>query len=218
MHHPSNSSAAAVVISTDEAISQFLDSTLPPDALKQKASALLVRSGLVKTLQQRDSDQIPFLDKIYEVCQRLHPCRNLRLTSSPKLYPAVDDRTVHYIASLGKACSDTMRLPTSVVLSGKLETIGKDSVGSGGFTDLWRGNLSHSAGSTRVAVKAFRTYPLDESEAMKKVGKQPTTEVQLQTKFTDPLGVGTIVEEILPQKHPTIPQCRHEPLPAFPCI
>ncbi|KAF9646798.1 kinase-like protein, partial [Thelephora ganbajun] len=54
---------------------------------------------------------------------------------------------------LGNLCGAIERLPTSAVLS-TLEKRGNIAVGSGGFTDIWRGDV----GGTPVAIKVFRIY------------------------------------------------------------
>jgi hypothetical protein len=77
-----------------------------------------------------------------------------------------------YIIGLGNACSATLRLPSSVVLFKGLEKRGTMAVASGGLTDVWRGDL----GDLRVAIKAFRIYPVQKLKEVKEVSKQPTCE------------------------------------------
>ena len=202
-------------IPTDEAISQFLRLSLSPEELREKASALLARSRLKETLKQRVSDQTLFLNKIYEVCQRLHLYRHLLLNTSLKAYPTIDVKSVRI---LGELCVGIMQLPDSVVLSGTVQKTEAIARSSGGFTDIWQGERSGSTDGSLLAIKAFRTYPQTELDKAKRVSKKSTNEVHSRTKFTDSLGACTIVEETLPRQHPTIPRCRHEPLPAFPCI
>jgi hypothetical protein len=46
------------------------------------------------------------------------------------------------------------------------------AIASGGLTDVWRGDL----GDLRVAIKAFRIYPVQKLKEAKEVSKQPTCE------------------------------------------
>ena len=70
-----------------------------------------------------------------------------------------------YVMGLGNVCSGIQRLPTSAVLSTGLEKRGNIAVASGGFTDIWRGDL----GDLRVAIKAFRIYPAQNLKEAKEV-------------------------------------------------
>ena len=67
--------------------------------------------------------------------------------------------------ALGDVCSAIQRLPTSAVLSTGLQKRDKIAVASGGFTDIWRGDL----GDIRVAIKAFRIYPAQNLKEAKEV-------------------------------------------------
>ena len=204
--------------STHEAITQLITSE-EEDLRIQRAKILLTRRHLVEALGQRAPDeQVQVLDEIDKVCQPLPLYRNLWLNTSPKAYPTIDRETVKYVRILGRACSDIVQLPASVVISGKLDINGDIAVASGGLTDFWRGKLSDSTDGSLVAIKAFRTYPPTELNKVKRVSKKSTNEVHSRTKFADSLGTGTVVEETLPRQHPTIPRCRHEPLRPFPCI
>ena len=57
-----------------------------------------------------------------------------------------------YLAALGTVCSAIGRLPTSAILSSGLQRLGGIAVASGGFSDIWRGDLN----DVQVAMKAFR--------------------------------------------------------------
>lgn len=62
-------------------------------------------------------------------------------------------------------CSVTARLPRAMVLSDGVKKRGDIAVASGGFTDVWRGLYN----SKDVALKAFRTYPIQDLKDAKKV-------------------------------------------------
>lgn len=74
---------------------------------------------------------------------------------------------------LGNMCSAIQRLPTSALLSTGLEKRGNIAVASGGFTDVWRGDL----GELRVAIKVFRIYPAQNLRDAKEVRNQSMREV-----------------------------------------
>ena len=80
--------------------------------------------------------------------------------------------------ALGNLCSAIRQLPTSAVLSTGLEKRGNIAVASGGFTDIWRGNL----GDLRVAIKAFQIYPAQNLKEAKEVSMQPAREARSQKK------------------------------------
>jgi hypothetical protein len=85
---------------------------------------------------------------------------------------------------------------------------------SGGLTDVWRGDL----GDLRVAIKAFRIYPLQNLKEAKEVSKQPTCEPPLRTRFTDSLEKGTSVDETITSEYPTVPWSRHDALSTLSCL
>ena len=85
----------------------------------------------------------------------------------------MDPQNVKHVAALGNVCSAIQRLPTSAVLSTGLEKRGNIAVASGGFTDIWRGDL----GELRVAIKAFRIYPAQNLKEAKEVSTQPPRRV-----------------------------------------
>ena len=61
-------------------------------------------------------------------------------------------------------CLKRVSLATPLLSAG-LKKRGNLAVASGGFTDIWRGNL----GERRVAIKAFREYPAQNLKEAKKV-------------------------------------------------
>ena len=65
------------------------------------------------------------------------------------------------------------------------------AVASGGFTDIWRGQLNDA----RVAIKTFRIYPAQNLKEARLVSIRPTFEVCSHTKCTDSLETGSGVEE-----------------------
>ena len=75
--------------------------------------------------------------------------------------------------ALGNLCSAIQRLPTSAVLSTGLEKRGNIAVASGGFTDIWRGDL----GDLRVGIKAFRIYPAQNLKEAKEVSIRPVGDI-----------------------------------------
>jgi hypothetical protein len=75
-----------------------------------------------------------------------------------------------YITALGNVCSAIQRLPTSAVLSARLEKRDIIALAPTGLTDIWYGDL----GDTRVAIKTFRIYPEPNLKEAKQVGKLQT--------------------------------------------
>ena len=69
------------------------------------------------------------------------------------------------LRALGSICSATGQLPRTTTVFKRLEICKEIAVVSGGFTDTWRGRYRTKA----VALKAFRTYPLQDLEEAKKV-------------------------------------------------
>ena len=69
------------------------------------------------------------------------------------------------VAALGKISSATGLLPNSVGSLQGLEKRGEIAVATGGTTDVWRGTLDNN----RVALKAFRIYPLQDLQEAKKI-------------------------------------------------
>lgn len=82
----------------------------------------------------------------------------------------LDSQNAESIATLGDICCAIERLPTAAVLSG-LKKHGNIPVASGGFTDIWQGEL----GDARVAVKAFRLHAQNLKEAKKILWKRVPT-------------------------------------------
>jgi len=69
------------------------------------------------------------------------------------------------LRALGSICSVTTQLPNTTILSDGLERCGDIAVASGGFTDTWRGRHRMN----NVALKAFRTYPVQDLMEAEKV-------------------------------------------------
>lgn len=69
------------------------------------------------------------------------------------------------LKALGSFCSTTAQLPHKVILSDGVERCGDIAVASGGFTDVWRG--THR--TNNVALKVFRTYPIQDLREAEKV-------------------------------------------------
>ena len=67
---------------------------------------------------------------------------------------------------------------------------------SGGFTDTWRGSYQ----TKNVALKAFRMYPVQESEEAEKV--RPTIWMNItvicRPPLVDPMEGGSAMEEAVP--------------------
>lgn len=118
------------------------------------------------------------------------------------------------VTALGSLCSATQQLPTSAVLSTGLEKRGNIAVASGGFTDIWRGDL----GNLRVAIKAFRIYPAQNLKEAKEVSIQPALEVCSRKKIVDSLETGAGVDEIITSEYFAVPGRKYDPLSAFPCL
>ena len=79
--------------------------------------------------------------------------------------PADLAKDTKLVAALGKISSDTGLLPNSVGSLQGLEKRGEIAVATGGTTDIWRGTLNNK----RVALKAFRIYPLQDLQGAKKI-------------------------------------------------
>jgi hypothetical protein len=157
-----------------------------------------VGTWVAETLRRMGPDgRSQFLDKFDEVRQRLPLWRNPRPITSSKECPILDLEHSQYTTVLGGIYSALQQLPTSVELSGRLVKCGKICVASGGFTDVWRGNLSSNSGESLVAIKAFRLCAQNVGEA-KKVSKKSTNKVRSRAKFTDSLETDTVVEETIP--------------------
>jgi hypothetical protein len=69
------------------------------------------------------------------------------------------------LRALGSICSATAQLPHATILSDGLERCGDIAIASGGFTDTWRGWYR----TKNVALKAFRTYPIQDLREAEKV-------------------------------------------------
>lgn len=87
----------------------------------------------------------------------------------------------HTLRALGTICSATTQLPHTTILSDELEKCGVIAVASGGFTDTWRGR--HRA--KNVALKAFRTYPIQDLKEAEKVRHNPGERCPLFYLFFD---------------------------------
>ena len=91
----------------------------------------------------------------------------------------MDPQNVKHVMALGDLCSAIQRLPTSAVLSTRLEKCSNIAVASGGFTDIWRGDV----GDLPVAIKAFRICSAQNLKEAKEVSIQLTSEVCLPTNL-----------------------------------
>ncbi|KAF9646892.1 kinase-like protein [Thelephora ganbajun] len=69
------------------------------------------------------------------------------------------------LRALGSICSATGQLPHPTILSDGLKRCGEIAVASGGFTDTWLGRYK----TKYVALKAFRTYPLQDLKEAEKI-------------------------------------------------
>lgn len=115
------------------------------------------------------------------------------LVASAKAYPTVDPQIAKFVTTLGNVCSETERLPTSVILSEGLEKRGSGPVASGGLTDIWLGDFR----GTQVAIKAFRINPTQSSilKGAKEVSIQPALEVYSLMNSAGFVEAGADVEE-----------------------
>ena len=84
------------------------------------------------------------------------------------------------LKALGSICSATTQLPHTTILSDGVERCGDIAVASGGFTDTWRGWYR----TKNVALKAFRTYPIQDLREAEKV--HYTALVNVALIFDDP--------------------------------
>jgi hypothetical protein len=93
---------------------------------------------------------------------------------------------------MGAAAGD-VELPVSVMLSAELAKRDEIATDSGGLTDIWRGTYR----GTRVAIKAFRTYPARNLEEAKEVciGYTPRWEISSKLVFTDFVEIGAKMEK-----------------------
>lgn len=69
------------------------------------------------------------------------------------------------LRTLGSICSARVQLPHTMILSDGVERCGDIAVASGGFTDTWQGLYR----TKKVALKAFRTYPVQDQKEVEKV-------------------------------------------------
>ena len=113
----------------------------------------------------------------------------VRLTHPPddgrddQVIRSIDSKRTQNAASLralGSICSATTQLPHTTILSDGLKKCGNIAVASGGFTDIWRGSYR----AKDVALKAFRTYPIQDLKEAEKVRR--TTRVKVGSIFDDP--------------------------------
>ncbi|KAF9789416.1 kinase-like domain-containing protein [Thelephora terrestris] len=144
----SKKSRAATATTSHKELLELANGDLSPEALTQKAVILLTTKDLPQSiLGLTPDDQEKFVDKVDQAFRPL------------------DLNNLKYVDALGNVCSAIQRLPTSAVLSKGLEKRGNIAVASGGFTDIWRGDL----GGDRVAIKAFRIYPAQNLKEAKDV-------------------------------------------------
>lgn len=155
-------------------VQDFANSNAPLETLTQQTSALLTTKDLVTNVRAlTGEDQAKFVDKADQVCQVFRLFRNTRPIIPAKAYRPLSLQNVKYVNALGNVCGAILLLPTSAVLSTGLEKRGNIAVASGGFTDVWRGDL----GDLRVAIKAFRIYPAQNLKEAKEVSIQPACKV-----------------------------------------
>ena len=76
-----------------------------------------------------------------------------------------DTQTTTFLRALGSICSATIQLPYTAILPDGLDICGDIAMGSGGFTDTWRGVHQGKP----VALKAFRTFPVQDLREAEKV-------------------------------------------------
>ena len=104
----------------------------------------------------------------------------LALTTYDQAIGPVDSKMSQDMAllrALGTICSATTQLPYTTILSDGLKKCGEIAIASGGFTDTWRGLYR----SKNVALKAFRTYPIQDLKEAEKVCH--TTRVNVALTF-----------------------------------
>ena len=82
-----------------------------------------------------------------------------------KEHPTLDLQNMGHIIALGDTCSRIQRLPTSTVLCEGLKKRDDLAVASGGFTEIWQGDLR----DVPVAIKAFRMFPAPDLSGIKEV-------------------------------------------------
>ena len=92
----------------------------------------------------------------------------LPLFTPTKAFPAFDLENAKHITALGNLCSATQQLPTSAVLTERLEKRGTMVAASGGLMDTWLGDL----GDARVVIKTPRIYSVQGLTEAKEVSKQ----------------------------------------------
>ena len=79
--------------------------------------------------------------------------------------PTLGLQNLGHIIALGDTCSRIERLPTSAVLCKGLKKRDDHAVASGGFTEIWKGDLRDAP----VAIKAFRMFPAADLRGIKEV-------------------------------------------------
>ncbi|KAF9644346.1 kinase-like protein [Thelephora ganbajun] len=143
-----NAATASHISTRGEASTQeFANRNLTHEMLRQQATLLLNSKDLVRNVRGlTPEDQTKFVDKVDQA------------------YSTVGSQNARLITALGNLCSEIERLPTSAVLP-TLEKRGNIAVASGGFTDIWRGDM----GGTPVAIKAFRIYPAENLKEAKEI-------------------------------------------------
>ena len=146
----------------EAAIREFANSNLTLEQLRQRAAVLLNNRELLQNVPGlAPEEQTKFLDRVDQVCRSCLP--KSQLTTLAKVYPTIDSHNIEFVTALGNVCSATRRLPTSAVVSTGL--VKRGTVGSGGFTDVWRGYYN----GDHVAIKAFRIYPAQNLKEAKEV-------------------------------------------------
>jgi len=136
---------------------------------------------VVLGLKEKDAGNL--VDLLDQVCRSPGYLRPPNNAHHDQVIGPIDRRNTQsttLLRALGIICSVTTQLPCSAVLSDGLKKCGSMAVASGGFTDVWRG--THYTNT--VAIKAFRTYPVQDLKEAKKV--RHTLCMRLFSFFDDP--------------------------------
>ena len=121
---------------------------------------------VVQGLKEEDAGKL--VDVLDQVCPSPGYLRPPDNGHHDQVIGPIDQRNTQrttLLRALGIICSVTTQLPCSVVLFDGLKKCGSMAVASGGFTDVWRGTHYTKI----VAIKAFRTYPVQDLKEAKKV-------------------------------------------------
>ena len=72
---------------------------------------------------------------------------------------------MRFLRTLGSICSARIQLPRTAILPDGIEISGDIAMATGGFTDTWQGLYRGKP----VALKAFRTFPVQDLREAQKV-------------------------------------------------